>query len=91
MRLCTFPGCERLPHGSNVPHVMWDTRTESFVPIAEQRTPAQLMTERRARINREKAERIARQVVEEMIGTGSLHAIATAAALAALTEKEAAR
>lgn len=90
MKMCSFPGCQHLG-GHGGPHGRWDATTQAWVPLAEQRTPAEQMRERRAKINREKAERIAAQVMEDMTGTESLHGIATAAALAALTETENAR
>ena len=97
MKMCAFSGCMRLDgHGSTVPHAAWDKLTESWVPLAEQRTPAQIMTERRERINHEKAERIASQIMCDdspggpylSLSGDDLREAITAAALAALTEKE---
>lgn len=99
MRMCGFPGCQRLHgHPANMPHAMWDAAQMAWVPLAEQRTHAEQMRERRDRINREKAERIARKALDRfayepgdrLSFTRALD-VATAAALQALTDKENAR
>lgn len=95
MKMCEFRGCQKLDgHGGL--HGRWDADAGDYFPLEEQRTPAQIMTERRERINREKAERIARQTVEgsnwiQPEDRDEFLDVATAAALAALTEKENAR
>jgi hypothetical protein len=61
VNVCDFPGCERVPnHGGY--HGYWNPDARGFVPLAEQRTPAEQMRDRREKINREKAEQIAGEV-----------------------------
>lgn len=102
MRMCSFPGCQRLHgHSANVPHSAWDKDSRQWAPLAEQRTRTQIAREAEAAKLREKAERIARTVrVSNGHGLNDrqvrmdgheLQRLLTAAALAALTEKENAR
>lgn len=98
MILCNFPGCNRLPHNSNVPHARWTGGEGGWKALSEQRTPAEQMRDRRTQINRDKAERIAAEVLRDTfagrqaVGGGDitlsgLREVATAAALAALTKE----
>lgn len=95
MLICNFPGCDML-HGHGGPHQAWRHASQSYAPLAEQRTPAE---SRRSRADRrERAEQIARDALTQR-GYNSTRnlpyadalSIATAAALQALTETENAR
>lgn len=102
MPVCQFPGCERLQrhNPTTSPHARWDPLRGEFVPLTEQRTPAQIRRESADAERRAHAERIAAAVVvAEHRRDGEsfprdwddVQKIATAAALQALTETENAR
>lgn len=93
--MCSFPGCERIPHYTGL-HARWDAERQDWVPLTEQRTRAQIRRDRADAERRNKAERIARDVLEaderdDLPMNATAFQIATAAALQALTETENAR
>ena len=104
MRMCSFPGCTRLPHDSATPHARWVGGEIVWEVLAEQRTRAQIAREAEAAKLRERVEKIARRVAgdawheepENTPGPTQSHNYnmrlnaARAAALAALTERESA-
>lgn len=93
MRFCSFFGCDRFPHTG--PHTYWDSERGESVPLKEQRTHAEIAGEAKYKALREKADRIASQVMDaqhfrdyQTASGEEVRAWLTEAALQALTEKE---